>query len=489
MKKLYCLLAIVLLLAGCSQQTQPAAPSETGSASAWVGIDIYGVNDLHGKLLDTTAQPGVDELTTYLKSQPGNQILLATGDMWQGASESNLTGGFIVTEWMNDLGFAAMTLGGHEFDFGEEGIRQNQQLANFPFLAINIYSRQTNAPVDFCQGSVVVDIEGVQVGIIGAIGDCYYAIASQHTEDIYFKTGTELTALVKAEAERLRSQGVDFIIYALHDGAAQTTGDTKPQPVADETLVSYYDTQLSQGYVDLVFEADSHYWYLLEDAQGVCHLQSGGNNSGISHAKVLINTKTGEAQVVTTRLIPASGYSYMEDDPVVERLLEKYAEEIAPANRILGENGSYRNKNQICQLVADLYCQQGMETWGDRYDIVLGGGYISCRSPGYLPAGEVTYSQLQSLLPFDNQIMLCSIKGLDLIAKFLETDNDAYFIKTTPYGESIREDIDPNATYYVVTDSYTGQYAYNHMTVVETYDGNVFARDLLAEHIAAGNLE
>ena len=78
---------------------------------------------------------------------------------------------------------------------------------------------------------------------------------------------------------------------------------------------------------------------------------------------------------------------------------------------------------------------------------------------------------------------------MDLIAKFLETDNDAYFIKTTPYGESIREDIDPNATYYVVTDSYTGQYAYNHMTVVETYDGNVFARDLLAAHITAGNLD
>ena len=78
---------------------------------------------------------------------------------------------------------------------------------------------------------------------------------------------------------------------------------------------------------------------------------------------------------------------------------------------------------------------------------------------------------------------------MDLIAKFLETDNDAYFIRTTPYGESIREDIDPDETYYVVTDSYTGQYAYNHMTVVDTLEADVFARDLLAEHITAGNLD
>ena len=129
-----------------------------------------------------------------------------------------------------------------------------------------------------------------------------------------------------------------------------------------------------------------------------------------------------------------------------------------------------------------------MEKWGADYNIVLGGGYLSCRSPGYLPAGQVLYSQLQSLLPFDNEITLCSITGRDLVSKFLETENAAYHIYTTGYGESIRQSIDPDATYYVVTDSYSANYAPNNMTVIDTYSESIFARDLLAEYIRQGGL-
>ncbi len=492
MKKLCLLLVLLLLLVGCGKQagnTQSAAqitdPAETG----WVGLDIYAINDLHGKLTDTAMQPGVDELSTYLKQaqQTGNTILLSTGDMWQGTSESNLTGGLIVTEWMNDLDFAAMTLGGHEYDWGEEQIRQNNKIAEFPFLGINVYSRETDEPVDYCQSSLVVEREGVQIGIIGAIGNCYSSIAPEHTGGVYFKIGPELTALVKAEAEKLRSQGADFIIYAIHDGYDQTS--SVAMNVSDRELESYYNTALSDGYIDLVFEADTHYSYVLIDRHGTYHLQSGGNNNGISHARVLFDKARGDAYVVTAELLPAGKYSHLEDDPVVEKLLEKYAHQIAPATRILGVNGQYRNNYMLCQLVAKLYRDKGVEKWGKEYDVVLGGGYISCRSPGYLPAGEVSYSQLQSLLPFDNRITLCSIQGRDLISRFLENDHSAYHIQTTPYGESIRGSIDPDATYYVVTDTYSADYSYNHMTVIDTYSENIFARDVVADYIAAGDLD
>ncbi len=482
MKKLCLLLAMLLILAGCGK-AEPAPSSQP----SMVFLNIYAVNDLHGKLTDTDSQPGLDELSTFFK-QDGNTIVLSTGDMWQGASESNLTNGLIITEWMNRVGFTAMTLGGHEYDWGEEWIRKNEQMADFPFLGINIYSRQTNQQADYCQGSVTVEIDGVQIGIIGAIGDCYHSISSEHTGDIYFKTGPELTELVKAESEKLRSQGADFIIYTIHDGYTQNTPDTSALAVDDQELAGYYDTVLSDGYVDLVFEADTHYWYVLQDRHGVYHLQGGGNNSGISHAFVQIDKTTGESSVLAAQLLPSSQYRHLEDDPVVEELLSKYAQQIAPASKILGTNGQYRSKGDICQLVANLYCAKGGEKWGAEYDIVLGGGYISCRSPGYLPKGEVSYSQLQSLLPFDNRIMLCSIRGVDLIEKFLETDNAAYYIKTTDYGKSIRYSIDPDATYYVVTDSYSAHYAYNRMTVIDTYSEDTFARDLVADYIRSGGL-
>ena len=478
-KKVCIFLGILLLFSGCTQ-AQPAQKSEI----QLVAFDVFAINDLHGKLADTDYQPGVDELSTYLKQagQARNTILLSTGDMWQGAAESNLTGGLIVTEWMNRLDFAAMTPGGHEFDWGEEQIRQNQQLAEFPFLAINIFNRETDQPVDYCQSSAVVEIEGAQIGIIGAIGNCYYSISAEHTEGVYFKTGQELTELVKAESEKLRGEGVDFIIYAIHDGSDQhTAADTA---ITDNQLQSYYDITLSEGYVDLVFEADTHYTYALTDSYGVYHLQAGGNNSGISHASVLLDLTNGEATVFAAEILPSSEYSRGEDDPVVGQLLEKYSNEIGSAEEILGTNGRYRNKENICQLVADLYYAAGVEKWSENYDIVLGGGYISCRSPGYLPPGEVSYSQLLSLLPFDNQIMLCSISGRNLVSRFLETDNSAYYICTTAQAA----DIDPDGVYYLVTDSYTANYAYNRLTIIDTYDADVFARDLLADHIRQGAL-
>ena len=476
-------LLLILLLVGCSRAPVPDTPETQSAAAQWVRFDIYAINDLHGKLADTAQQPGVDELSAYLKQIP-NALLLSTGDMWQGASESNLTDGRIVTDWMNRMGFAAMTLGGHEYDWGEAGIRQNREAAEFPFLGINIYSRETDTRVDYCQSSTLVEIEGVQIGIIGAIGNCYGSISAEHTQNVYFKTGSELTALVQAEAEKLRREGADFILYAIHDGYDQNTGAEAPT-VADAELADYYDAALSDGYVDLVFEADTHYSYVLRDSHGVYHLQAGGNNSAISHAGVLLNKTTGEFSVLSAELLPASLYGNGEQDPMVEQLLEEYADQILPATRLLGANSQYRSSYQLCQLVADLYWEKGLEKWGGAYAIILGGGFISCRSPGYLPVGEVRYSQLQSLFPFDNAIVLCSIRGSDLQSRFLETENANYYIRTA----ATIPDIDPDGIYYVVTDTYTANYTYNRMTILHTYEEGIYARDLVADQIAAGKLD
>ena len=129
-----------------------------------------------------------------------------------------------------------------------------------------------------------------------------------------------------------------------------------------------------------------------------------------------------------------------------------------------------------------------MAAWGEEYEIALGGGFFSVRSPGYLPAGNVTYAQLQSLFPFDNELVLCSVRGRDLQKKFFQSSNSNYFISYGDYGAQLKNNIDPDATYYLVTDTYTAYYAPNNLTVVEFFGQAVFARDLLADYIAAGRL-
>lgn len=493
---LTCLLALAILLTGCGgtclkhTDADDNGICDTCEASVAVVIDFYSINDLHGKIADADTHPGVDEMTTYFRNAmetDDNVILLSTGDMWQGSSESNMTQGHLTTDWMNELDFAAMTLGNHEFDWGEEPVESNAEMAEFPLLAINIYDRKNNEQAAYCQSSVMVERSGVQIGIIGAIGDCYSSIAADKVEDVYFKTGSELTELVKAESQRLRSEGADFIVYSLHDGLGQSKGSSVTQ-VAGSQLSAYYDTSLSNGYVDLVFEGHTHQRYLLRDEHGVYHLQNGGDNDGITHVEVSINTVTGTSQVRETELLDSDAYSRLEDDPLIQELLDRYSDQIAPAQWVVGTNAQQRKRNDMRQLVADLYYAAGVEAWGREYDIVLGGGFISIRDPGYLASGEVTYAMLQALFPFDNELVLCSIKGRDLLSRFFESDNSNYFISYGYYGQQVRNDIKPDGTYYVIVDTYSSTYAPNNLTEIARYGENIFARDLLARYIENGGL-
>jgi 2',3'-cyclic-nucleotide 2'-phosphodiesterase (5'-nucleotidase family) len=453
-------------------------------------VDFYSINDLHGKIKDGDNHPGVDELTTFLKNAKKTDdyvVLISPGDMWQGSSESNLTKGFLTTDWMNDLDFAAMTLGNHEFDWGQEYIRANQNIAEFPFLAINVYRRSTNKLVDYCRPSTMVTAGNVKIGIIGAIGDCYSSISYDKVGDIYFKVGNELTELVKAESNKLRAEGADCIVYVLHDGYGQSQSNDS---IPSSQIKSYYDVALSNGYVDLVFEGHTHQSYILKDQYGVYHIQHGGDNyKGISHIEIGINYVTDKIHVSLTQLIKKETYQNLADDAIVAELLNKYKDQVSLGDEVLGKNRTYRNDDFICQTVADLYYETGMKLWGDKYKIALGGGFLNVRSPYSLSAGNVTYAMLQSLLPFDNDLVLCSIKGRDLLNKFYNSNNSNYFISYGDYGESLRNQINPNEIYYIVVDSYTSLYAPNKLTEIERYNAGIYARDLLAEFVRSGGLE
>ena len=490
-------LSILLCNCGCAQSDCRKHKDDDSNGvcdkcyqSVFVYFDFYSINDLHGKLADADTHIGVDELTTYLKNAretDENAIFISTGDMWQGSSESNMTKGLIMTDWMNELDFAAMTIGNHEYDWGGEYIEDNEALAEFPFLAINIYDRKTNELADYCQASVVVESDGLQIGIIGAIGDCYSSIAVDKCDDVYFKVGSELTNLVKTEADRLRDSGIDFIVYVLHDGYGQTNLGSVQQ-ISSSQIASYYDVSLSDGYIDLVFEGHTHQGYRLQDEHGVYHLQNRGDNKGgISHVEVAINTATEQSSVRVAELISTSLYQNLANDSIVEELLDKYEEQISPANEVLGFNSRRRNSDELQQLIAQLYYETGAKEWGNKYNIALGGGFMSIRSPYNLAYGDVKYADLQSLFPFDNQLTLCSIKGRDLKDKFLK-ERERYYTHLSDYGESIKDSIDLNATYYVIVDTYSADYSWNNLTIIERYDANIFARDLLAEYIKNGGL-
>jgi 2',3'-cyclic-nucleotide 2'-phosphodiesterase (5'-nucleotidase family) len=174
------------------------------------------------------------------------------------------------------------------------------------------------------------------------------------------------------------------------------------------------------------------------------------------------------------------------EDPIIQTLSTKYADAIAKGYEVLGYNKQYRDDSELEALVAQLYLEKGLERWGNQYNIVLGGGFLRTRSPYNLKAGNIYYSDVLSLFPFNNQIVLCSISGYKLKSVFVQTTSSDYYCAYTTYGNSIKGSINTNATYYVVVDTYTLQYTYNGLTEVARLDETTFARDLLAEYIQAG---
>ena len=365
----------------------------------------------------------------------------------------------------------SMTIGNHEFDWNSSFVRTNSGLASFPYLGINIFDRSTNQRVDYCDASTIVNKNGARIGIIGAIGDCYSSISASMVQDIYFKVGDELTALVKNEAIRLREQEqCDFIIYSLHED--------------DEN----YNIELS-NYVDLVLEGHTHQNYVKTDSKGIYHIQSAGYNKTINYINLDINTTKDTFVVNRTKSIYTNDYLDYAKDAEAESLFTKYADMINSSTEVMGYNGAYRNSTYLRQLVADLYLEYGQSKWGGSYNLFLGGGYISCRSPYKLEIGDVTYADLYTLFPFDNDLVLCSITGYYLNKQFVNTTNENYFISYTSYGENNRNNINNNSTYYLITDSYSSDYTANHLTVVAKYaDSGFYARDMLAQYLKDGRM-
>lgn len=451
-----------------------------------VDVDLYAINDLHGMYVETEDQPGVEGLTTYLKQkrENGNVVVLSSGDMWQGSSESNNTKGKLATEWLNYIECSAMTLGNHEFDWKTDKIKANAELAEFPFLAINVYEYATNQRAAYCQPSVMIEKDGAKIGVIGAIGDCYSSISASMCKDVYFKVGKDLTTLIKAESDKLKKQGADYIVLSIHDGYEDSSSYS--QSISDSDM-TWYDASLSGGYVDMVFEGHTHQSYMLKDSHGVNHLQAGGYNDGVSHADVSINFANGNSNT-RVDILRSREYAKSADDGIVASLAQKYGDEIGNPDEVIGYNSNYRSSTYLRTAMARAYYEKGEKTWGDKYNIVLAGGYINCRSPYHLAAGNVTVRQIQMLFPFDNEMHLCKISGRVLLNRYF--NNSSYFYYYDSYGESVKAKLQSgqglNDTYYIVTDSYNTDYAPNALTMVETLGETAYPRDCLIEYIRAG---
>lgn len=206
-------------LADCSQ----ALPGDT------LQICIVHTNDLHGHLLPEPVPGGAGRTGGYAvfadwvkKVREENRargiptLLLDAGDTFIGAPEANLTGGMAVVDLMNAVGYDAMAVGNHEIELGLDRLARLARKASFPLLAANLLSDDSREIPDCLRPSVVKEIDGFRIGILG--------LARTRARGLP-PPGICVQPLDKKEAQRycdlLRAQGAAMIVVLSHLGTSK----------------------------------------------------------------------------------------------------------------------------------------------------------------------------------------------------------------------------------------------------------------------------
>ena len=217
-------------------------------------ILVVETTDIHGYIMD--ASSGKPETFQYRMAYIAHRIgeardsglydgvlLLDGGDLYQGTPVSNMTGGAAMRAVMDRMGYDAVALGNHEFDWDVteyaadgEGTVAPYVLGDYvgdaktPVLAANLYDAATGGRVPFTKDYALIEKAGRRIAVIGYIPDYRGGIM---TEKIAPYVIDEDLGKLDALARRVReAEKPDAVIILAHCDPAPVAAAMDPEVVA-----------------------------------------------------------------------------------------------------------------------------------------------------------------------------------------------------------------------------------------------------------------
>lgn len=424
------ILAILLVL-------EPITSLTTSSVEARFDpfqLSIIHTNDTHANL-DKIANrvTGVK----MLREKNPDALLLDAGDVFQGTLYFNAFKGQVDMEFMNLMGYDAMTFGNHEFDLGsaKEGhlaLVDFIKSAKFPFVSSNVNfsadKKFTGIFNDFISNEpkagqiyngIIKEINGEKIGIFG--------LTTEETKDISSPgsiTFKNYITTAKKTVKAFEKMGVNKIIALSHLGYDDKASIDNDLMLAakvngiDVIVGGHSHTKLSKP---VIVERDDHG----AEKDPTVIVQTGANNMNIGTLNVQFDKK-GVITKADGKLLPVSDF---QPDPETAERLEKYTEIIKEvAEKEIGitlENGlenprlgdgtgskiSVRNSETVLgNLITD-----GMLATAKKYNqnvvmAIQNGGGIRAG----IPSGTVTVGEVIKVLPFSNTLAIMEVTGADL---------------------------------------------------------------------------
>ena len=395
------LAAIVL----CALFVGVLLPESAAAAQNTEDIIILYENDVH------CAVEGYSKLAAMKKELQETYAhvgVVSGGDYIQGSSLGAISQGRYIVDLMNLVGYDAVTLGNHEFDYRLDKLDELIGVMNTKPVCCNFQKIGEDKP--YFQPYTIVSYGDVDIAYIGITtpSTLTMAVPVQFKDDrgeyLYTFHPTELYDIVQGNIDSAKAAGADHIIALSHVGYADDAiyGDLEDV----EDLIRNTD-----GF-DVVLDAHSH--SVIERKTLV---DEGGN-------EVLLTSTGTKFENIGKLTISDGGYKteliktqdYQKRDPAVDAQIEKINAEYA----VLGERKVAVGEVDLITQTADgnrlvrraetnlgdLCAEAFRSAVGADIGYINGGGIRAD-----IAAGDITFNDLLSVLPFNNTVVLAEIGG------------------------------------------------------------------------------
>ncbi len=396
-------LSISLTLAAQTEDKTVTLLFTNDVESAYLPIPAFWLDDL-----DMIG--GIAEMTTLIneirESEP-NTFLFDSGDIFTG-SLAKLTDGALAFELMISMGYDAMAIGNHEFEFGTEILAWQKNRSPFPVLAANMFYKGTDHP--FAPPHAVLERGGIRIGVIGIMGqDAVSAIIPSYIAALDVTVPADA---VRRSVAELRDD-VDLIVLLTHQGKTapmQTDAESDPRLQrdidADIALAGAVDG------IDVLFAGHADAGTpepVVHPRTGTLIMQTYGQATHLGFLQLVLDPTTGEIKSHDGKLIPVDA-SRLKPDPLIVAKLDKYRaaypELLEKAGRTEARmNRRYIEESDVGNLFADIF----RETTGADIGFIHSG---SLRKD--LPAGDVTLADILDTYPFVDDLMVLAMTGAQI---------------------------------------------------------------------------
>ncbi len=376
-------------------------------------ITVLHTNDHHGHFWQNKDGEGglmaratlIKNIREEVKKGEGYLLLLDAGDVNTGPPQSNLLDAEPDFLGMRQMGYDVMTIGNHEFDKPLETIFKQQKWGGFPFISANIFDKKCQEHI--FPSTIKKQFEDLSITVLGlTTEDTVYKSNPKNTNELCFKpvidVACELVPQIRLET--------DVLIVISHIGyyPNETNGNDAP---GDVTLARQVPG------IDLIVGGHSHTALFVPDIQnGTSIVQAGESGKYLGRSD--LEFKNGKITLKKYELIPVNPkdtFNKIAEDVSMKELLQPFKEKADTNlfNEIGLANGEFIGRREVVRfqetnlgnLVAGIF----KNVYKADIGLVNSGGLRDSIYPG-----KITIESILQVLPFESEIVLASIKGVEL---------------------------------------------------------------------------